>query len=268
MASKRQRKKEHKKQLQQRFKTQDLSYKELLIKEEQAEKRRKQREVRYQKNKQLISESGFDISISKNTSTEQVKELIKKEKRKQSRLKTQQKKIDLLVNAGLSKAEAEEFKNAKYEDIYNIINITYKSDKWVAVAWWDRTGESDLRSSLQEIQSMTTQEKINEIHKMYEEAQGKPNNSNGCQGVAMFVHGNSKEDTKRRLESYRKRDYPLSVPFNYVNIGISNEFSVEGVVDMMYISMAQTPNVERVRFYDDVKYFMKINVPEIYKRIF
>ena len=260
---------EKRQELEKRFpKSKDLSFEELLKKAEKADKAKIQRENRYKENLKIVAESGVNLTITKNMSRSQVLEAIKKEKRKESRKRTQEKKIALLMENGLSREEAEEFKNASFKDIYDIVNITYTIDKWVAVAWWDRTGDTDMRIALAEIQRMSTDQKIDLIHDFYLESLTDEDSSNSMQGVAVFIHGNSKEHAKQQLEAYRKRNYPLSVPFNYVNIGISNEFSVEGVVDMMYLAMAKTSNLERKKFYEAVRYFCKNNLPEIYKRVF
>ena len=249
---------EKRSELEKRFpKSKHLSYDELLKKEASADKQKRQRKDRYRKNKKLVAESGVDLNITEYMSTKQVKERIEQEK-----------KIKVLLGKGLSRKDAEEFKNASWKDIYDIANITYTTDKWIGVSWWDSTGESDMRAVLHEIQGMTLDEKISQIHKFYEEAKDSPDDSNAFRGVAMFVHGNSKEYVQNRMNDFKKRGYAWSVPYNYVNIGISNEFSTEGVVDMLYLAMARTSNVHRERFYDEVRYFMKQNAPEIYKRIF
>ena len=235
----------------------DQSFEALSKREEKADRQKRQRKDRYQKNLKLVAESGVDLNITEYMSTKQVKERIEQEK-----------KIKVLLGKGLSRKDAEEFKNASWKDIYDIANITYTTDKWIGVSWWDSTGESDMRAVLHEIQGMTLDEKISQIHKFYEEAKDSPDDSNAFRGVAMFVHGNSKEYVQNRMNDFKKRGYAWSVPYNYVNIGISNEFSTEGVVDMLYLAMARTSNVHRERFYDEVRYFMKQNAPEIYKRIF
>lgn len=263
-------KKKDKQRLQKRFPKapKNATYNELKQREAAADKAKEQREARYQRNLAKIKESGLDISISKSMSDKQVDELIKKEKTRQSRKKTQEKKISLLMEqGGLSREDAEEFKNATYKEIYELIHITYTSDKYIGVCWWDSTGETNMMTALNELKYMTLSEKIEQIHKLYQESLDNPGGSDDFAGVARFVHGNSKEYVQNQLDAYKNRGYLGKVPYNYVNIGISNEFSVEGITDMLYLAMVRTSNQHRKRIYEDVRFFMHTNVPEIYRRI-
>lgn len=270
MASKRQRKKQHKKQLQQRFKnTEKLTYSELLIKEEKADKARKQRENRYQENLKLVAENDVNVTITKSMTKAQVIEAIKKEKRKQDRIKRQERKISLMMEHGFTREQAEKYKNKSDDFIEGLLTDTlYTIKKWVAVAWADTTGESDLASVIEEIRGLTLREKMDQVETFYLEALDNPDGSYGYQGIPVFIHGDSKEYVLKRLAEYKKRRYSLRLPHNYAVIGVSNQFSVEGVVDMMYLAMARTVNTERKKFYEEVEYFCSLYLPEIHKRIF
>lgn len=265
----RQRKKEHKKELQQRFRgSEKLTYNELLIKEEKADRARKQRENRYQENLKLVAESGVNVTITKSMSKAQVIEAIKKEKRKQKRIETQEKKIAILMDHGLTREEAEQYKNLSFDKIHDFVTTVYTIKKWAAAAWADVTGESDLATVIEEMRGLSVADKIDQIDTFYLEALDDPDGSGQFQGIPVFIHGDSKEYVLQSLAEYKKRNYSFRLPHNYAVIGVSNKFSVEGVADMMYLAMARTLNRERTKFYDEVEFFCKMYLPEIHKRIF
>ena len=162
-------------------------------------------------------------------------------------------------------------------------NRTYTSRQYLVVSWHDQDGESDIIGSIAECERMSNAQILRHIKQRYAECQTEIEGSGLIHGVPIVSFADTHAAAQHSIKIFNERGYTVGYSFSHGDVvripyslgrntaeqlTISKEFSVRGMLTLLYVVMHNTTNLLSAQFYDTLEYFAYKELPYIHMQIF
>lgn len=254
---------------------------ELAKKEAKRNKRANDRARRYNENLSYLKERNVPTSIiTKSTSKAETQRRAeaylveqRKAREKLARERRYARKVNKLISAGFSQAEAEQIVGSIWhqksdKDIESIIyektkpasneNIKIKADTYLYVGF----AETNEKLGFADFKNYTTDELLEIIRDRLQEASLNPTGSESMAGV-FVVESGSKEEMQALANDYYKRGYNFKmakghVKFSterYMKVSMSNTYTQHNFLQMVCSVLCNAKNEMVGDYFDEFKYY-------------